>query len=102
MARFKHGRRQFDIPEDLRGVSFLDALVDAFTPPGRLRLYRPDCGWLARVRDAHRIRDYYRKALGDLGIELHEPPTEALDDMGIELHLPPTAARRDKRPKAQK
>ena len=80
MARFRHGRRQFDIPEDLRGVSFLDALADAFTPPEQLRLYQPALGWQARVQDAHRIRSYYRKALGDLGIELHEPPTTARRD----------------------
>lgn len=61
--------RDFDTPEDLRDRTFLDAFVDAFTPAEDLKLYRPDYGFMARIRDGQRIREDFRKALENLGLD---------------------------------
>ena len=61
--------RNFSTPEDLRDETFLDALSDAFTPPEDLMLMQPDNGFMARIRDGHRIGEYYRKAVAELGLE---------------------------------
>lgn len=61
--------RDFDTPEDLRDRTFLDAFVDAFTPAEDLKLYRPDYGYMARVRDMDRIGDDMRKAIACLGLD---------------------------------
>lgn len=56
--------RQFNVPEDLEDVDFLDAMADAFTHPDLLDFYRPDYGFLARIRDGQRIRGYWNRAMG--------------------------------------
>ena len=61
--------RDFDTPEDLRDRTFLDAFVDVFTPPEHLKLCRPDYGYMARIRDGQRIREDFRKALENLGLD---------------------------------
>ena len=61
--------REFDTPEDLRDVTFFDTFADVFTPPDCLELRRPDYGFMARVRDADRIREDFRKAIANLGLE---------------------------------
>ena len=66
--------RNFSTPEDLRDETLLDALSDAFTPPEDLVLAQPDNGFMARIRDGHRIREYFRKAEAELG--LHGAPPE--------------------------
>ena len=58
--------RQFNIPEDLKDVDFLDALADAFTYPNLLDFYQPDYGFLARIPDGQRIREYWDRAMGQL------------------------------------
>ena len=55
--------REFHTPQDFRDRTFLDAFADAFTAPEDLPLHRPDYGFMARIRDAHRIREYFRKAV---------------------------------------
>ena len=57
--------RNFSTPEDLRDETFLDAFSDAFTPPDELTLAQPDNGFMARIRDGHRIREYFRKAVAE-------------------------------------
>ena len=57
------GNREFHTPEDFRDRSFFDAFADAFTPPEDLTLHQPDYGFMARIRDAHRIREDFRKAV---------------------------------------
>ncbi|MGR3913779.1 MAG: hypothetical protein OD918_04520 [Gammaproteobacteria bacterium] len=54
--------REFCVPEDFRDRTLFDALADVFTPPEDLELHKPDCGWLAQIRDGHRIREDFRKA----------------------------------------
>jgi len=54
--------RKFCVPEDFRDRTFADALADVFTSPEDLDLHRPDCGWLAQIRDGRRIREDFRKA----------------------------------------
>ena len=63
---YKPQLRNFSTPEDLRDETFLDAFSDAFTPPDELMLMQPDNGFMARVRDGHRIRDYFRTAVAGL------------------------------------
>ncbi len=55
--------REFCVPEDFRDRTFLDAFDDAFTSPEDLPLHQTDYGFLARIRDGHRIREYFRKAV---------------------------------------
>ncbi len=61
--------REFDTPEDLKDLTFLDAFADVFTHPEDLELRRPDYGFMARVRDADRIREDFRKAIANLGLD---------------------------------
>lgn len=58
--------RNFSTPEDLRDETFLDAFADAFTPPDELMLMQPDNGYMARIRDGHRIGAYFREAVAEL------------------------------------
>lgn len=58
--------RNFTTPEDLRDETFLDAFSDAFTSPDELTLAQPDNGFMAHIRDGHRIREYFRTALAEL------------------------------------
>lgn len=55
--------REFCVPEDFRDRTFLDAFVDAFTSPEDLPLHRTDYGFMARIRDGHRISEDFRKAV---------------------------------------
>lgn len=64
--------REFDTPEDLGNKNLWDALDDVFTTPEDLSLVRPDYGFMARVRDGHRIREYFRKSLAHLGLKGEE------------------------------
>ena len=59
----RHPTREFDVPEDFKEHNFLDALCDTFTPLECLPLSRPDCGWIAIVRDGMRIRESFEKAI---------------------------------------
>ena len=59
--------------DDLQDATLLDALADAFTFPEDLALVQPDYGFMARVRDGQRIREDFRKAVENLGIEEGEP-----------------------------
>ena len=61
--------REFDTPDDLGDKTLWDTFNDVHTHPEDLTLLRPDYGFMARVRDGHRIRDYFRKALARLGLE---------------------------------
>ena len=61
--------REFDTPDDLGDKTLWDAFNDVHTHPADLTLLRPDYGFMARVRDEHRIRDYFRKAMAHLGLE---------------------------------
>lgn len=58
--------RNFSTPEDLRDETFLDAFSDAFTPPDELILMQPDNGFMARIRDGHRIGEYFNEAVTGL------------------------------------
>ena len=55
--------REFHTPEESCSRSLFDAFADAFTHPEDLTLHQPDYGFLARVRDARRIREDFRKAI---------------------------------------
>lgn len=70
-----HLKKEFDSLDDVRGRTFSDVFADVFTPPECLPPVRPDYGFMARVRDGLHIREYFRKAIADLGLET----TEALD-----------------------
>ena len=69
--RTTHARRlrNFDTPDDLGDETFLDAFADAFTSPDDLVLMQPDNGFMARIRDGHRIGADFRKAVTALGLE---------------------------------
>ena len=58
--------RNFNTPEDLCDETLLDAFSDAFTPPDELTLMQPDNGYMARIRDGHRIGAYFREAVAAL------------------------------------
>lgn len=60
------GAREFDTPEDFRDRTFFDAFADVFTNPEDLTLHRPDCGFMARIRDGLRISGDVHKALDAL------------------------------------
>ncbi len=60
--RARHSR-EFHTPEDFRHRTFFDAFADVFTSPEDLPLHQPDYGFTARIRDAHRIREDFRKAV---------------------------------------
>ena len=68
-TRYRPQLRNFSTPEDLRDETFLDAFIDAFTPPDDLMLTQPDNGFMARIRDGHRIGAYFREAVTELGLE---------------------------------
>lgn len=57
------------------GLSFADALADVFTLPDLLLLHRsdapsmPDDGLPGHIIDGMHIRGYFRKAVGDLGLD---------------------------------
>lgn len=59
--------------DDLQDATLLDAVADAFTFPEDLALVQPDYGFMARVRDARRIREDFRKAVENLGVEKGQP-----------------------------
>ena len=59
--------------DDLQNATLLDAMADAFTFPEDLALVQPDYGFMARVRDGRRIREDFRKAVENLGIEKGQP-----------------------------
>lgn len=61
--------RQTDHAAIVRDETFLDAFIDAFTPPDDLMLTQPDNGFMARIRDGHRIGAYFRDAVTELGLE---------------------------------
>ena len=67
--RYRPQLRNFSTPEDLRDETFLDAFIDAFTPPDDLMLTQPDNGFMARIRDGHRIGAYFREAVTELSLE---------------------------------
>ncbi len=52
-----------------RGLTFFNAFTDVFTPPDDLVLTQPEYGPIARIRDGLRIREDFRKAIGNLGLE---------------------------------
>ncbi len=54
---------QFYTPEDFSDRTFFDAFADAFTHPEDLTLHQPVYGNIARLHDANRIREYFKKAL---------------------------------------
>ena len=60
--------KEFNTPEDRADATFLDAFVDISSPPDALVLMRPDYGFMARVRDGHRIGGYMRRAAMELGV----------------------------------
>lgn len=55
--------REFSVPDDFRERTFFDAFADAFTPPEDLPLHQTDYGFMARIRDGHRIREDFHKAV---------------------------------------
>lgn len=55
--------REFCITEDFEDRTFLDAFIDVTTPPEDLPPRQTDHGFLARIRDGHQIREYFRKAV---------------------------------------
>ena len=67
--RYRPQLRNFGTPEDLRDETFLDAFIDGFTSPDDLMLMQPDNGFMARIRDGHRIGAYFREAVTELGLE---------------------------------
>ena len=70
--------REFCVPEDFRDRTFFDAFADAFTPPEDLPLHQTDYGFLARIRDGHRIREDFRKAV-NLEKQKQKSRTTAVD-----------------------
>ena len=66
-------RAEFDTPETAAHATFLDAFASLFTPLEDMELRRPDFGYMARVRDGMRIREDFRKAVTDLGINQSRP-----------------------------
>ncbi len=69
LQRNSQHQREFDTPDDLGDKTLWDAFNDVHIHPEDLTLLRPDYGFMARVRDGHRIRDYFRKAVARLGLE---------------------------------
>lgn len=61
--------KNFSTLEDLRDETFSDAFVDAFTLPDDLVLTQPDNGFMARIRDGHRIKAYFREAVAELDLD---------------------------------
>lgn len=68
-TRFLRLGGDLNTPKGLRNRTFLDAFADVFTPPEALILRRPEYGFVARVRDMHRIGADCRKAAVRLGLE---------------------------------
>lgn len=60
-------RAEFDTPETVAYGTVLQAYAELCTPLEDMELRRPDFGYMARVRDGMRIRDYFRKAITNLG-----------------------------------
>ena len=69
----RFGKREFDTPETAVHSTFLDAYASLFAPLEDMELRRPDFGYMARVRDSMRIREDFRKAVTNLGINPIQP-----------------------------
>ena len=52
---------------------YLDAFLDAFTPPGMLEPKLPPSGTAGFARDAENIRKYFTVAIGAIGIATETP-----------------------------
>ncbi len=60
--------REYDEAKDVRYESVLDAFTDVFMSPEAATSWRPDYGFMARMRDGQRIREDFRKAMTDSGL----------------------------------
>lgn len=65
------GRSSSDRP--IQTEFYLDAFLDAFTPPGMLESKLPPSGTAGFARDAENIRQYFIVAIDAIGIATKTP-----------------------------
>ena len=51
------------------GLDLIDEIGDAFTPPEFMELSEPISMFEARMEDIHEMRNYFRKAIAELGLD---------------------------------
>lgn len=71
---FSPSSREFITVEDFADRTLLDAFADVFTAPDDLPAHQTDYGFMARIRDAHRIRGDFSRALRSFEKETAKKP----------------------------